>query len=142
MYVPSRVQWGGVELTQTTDYPELETVELRVATASAATFEIKLRIPGWLQSAPEIRVNGRVFHTAAEPGTFATIRRKWKNHDAVQLSLPMKFRAQPVDEQHPKLAAMMRGPLMYVDVTARTGTRTLRPFYQVKDETYDTYLQS
>ncbi len=139
MYVPSQVKWGAVKLVQSTNYPEEETAEIRVETASPVDFALNLRMPGWLQSPAEIRVNGRAQSVEAHPGTFASIRRKWKNHDTVELKLPMRFRNQPIDEQHPNLAAKMRGPLMYVDVNL--PNLTLRPFYQVKDETYDTYFR-
>ena len=126
MFTPSQVKWGATKITQSTQYPEQETVELRVEAPSPVDFAMNVRIPGWLQSPAQIRVNGRSYSGDARPGTFAAIKRKWKNHDTVELRFPMRFRTQPVDDQHPNLVAMMRGPVMYVDVSP-TSTRTFRP---------------
>jgi DUF1680 family protein len=137
MFTSSQVQWGGVRIIQSTEYPEKESVEIRVETGSPVEFAMNVRIPRWLQSAPEVRVNGRAYNGPVQPGAFVAMKRKWKNHDTVELNFPMRFRNQPIDEQHPKLVARMRGPILYVS----TAPEKFIPFYQVKDETYDTYLQ-
>ena len=59
-----------------------------------------------------LSVNGKRVSEAATPGTFAAVRRTWKDGDRVELELPMPLRLQPVDANHPKLVALMRGPLV------------------------------
>ena len=151
LFVPSRLQWGEVKIIQTTSYPEDETTELRVETPAPVEFEMKVRIPGWLQSQAELRLNGRAIGADAKPGTFASIQRKWKNHDTLEARFPMQFRAQPIDDRNPKLVAVMRGPVMNVAVnpaasvetaslTELTRSLNFQPFYEVRDETYNTYF--
>jgi uncharacterized protein len=172
LFVPSEVRWDlqGVpaKLIQTTNYPESDSSELRLELASPADFTVFVRIPGWLQSPAELSVSGKSISVPAEPQTFAAIRRRWQNNDTIQVKLPFTFRTVPVDEQHPQLVALMRGPLMFVALTPdiKLPTRALAqgelkpapyrtqsfelqslqdrvrfvPFYTVKDEIYTTYL--
>jgi DUF1680 family protein len=155
MFAPSRVKWTAgrtpVTLTQTTNYPKEESSELRVDVPASAEFTMQIRIPGWLKTQPRIAVNGKSFDVAAQPGNFAAIRRKWNKGDTVEVRFPMSFRAAPVDDQHPKLAAVMRGPVMYVAANPPSGFGgslrisgkpeiPLQPFYETGRETYTTYF--
>jgi DUF1680 family protein len=145
-------------------------MHFRVQTPAPASFALHLRIPRWALRSPKILLNGKTFSTAAAPGTFASISRRWRNGDTVELSLPLDFRMQPVDDKHPDRVAMMRGTQMMVAVNppadlqdhalrlpgkprpvayrpsvftieAPGGPVTMTPFYQVRDETYTTYLR-
>jgi hypothetical protein len=84
--------------------------------------------------------------------------------------MPLDFRMQPVDDKHPDRVAMMRGTQMMValnppadlqdqelrlpgtpqpvahqpsvfTIATAGGPVTMAPFYQVRDETYTTYLR-
>lgn len=172
LYAPSRVKWmqngAPIELAQETDYPMSETVTLRVDCAAHAEFALRLRIPGWLEKAPTARVNGDSAHPEMRRG-FAVLRRRWHGGDVVKLELPQNFRTEPIDEQHPKTVAMLRGPLVYVELnpaageTSLAGVDALRPLadssglfyagsgermrvhaplYFVRNESYTTYFES
>jgi DUF1680 family protein len=174
LYTPSKVRWSAngvpVRLSQETSYPDDGEIELRVRVPHPVEFSLHLRIPGWLETEAKIAINGKSANVAAPGGTFATIARRWQDGDAVQLSLPLSFRAEPVDDRHPERVALMQGPRMMVAVapaadlhetpltlpgrpepvphTASTFTlngpgaafRTV-PFYEVRDEVYTTYLR-
>ena len=174
LFTPSEVSWkiGDVpaKLVQTTTYPETDSTDFRLDLASPVEFALYLRIPGWLQKPAQISVNGKLVSVAAEPGSFAAIRRRWQTGDTVQLQLPFSFRLEKIDDRHPDLAALMWGPLMMVAVNpsvtiadksfstaqqlkatssspltfelpvAPTKVRFM-PFYQVQDEEYTTYLR-
>ena len=117
LFTPSRVRWSvagrRVRLAQETDYPLGEQVTLRVDTDTPTPFTVMIRIPGWLRQQPEIRLNGRRMAVPAVPGTFAALRRSWQRGDRIELRLPQSFRAESLDDSHPGIVAMMRGPLMY-----------------------------
>ncbi|HTS63145.1 MAG TPA: beta-L-arabinofuranosidase domain-containing protein [Candidatus Acidoferrales bacterium] len=173
LYAASTVKWQAgdvpVKLVQTTAYPESEKIELRVEARAPADFDLHLRIPGWLDGAARLSVNGKTAPVKAERGTFATIRRRWRNGDTVELALPFSFRAVSIDEQNPDTVAVMRGPVMLTAIdpperleasaaalatmspvagnplefdcaTAGRNVR-LRPFYRVQRETYSTYIR-
>jgi DUF1680 family protein len=166
LYAASELRWkaGGVpvKLTQTTAYPESEQVEIRVDPESPVEFALRLRIPGWLERPAEIALNGRAVKVEARPGTFATIARRWRKGDRIELRLPFPFRIVPIEERAPETVAVLRGPAMLVavdppeEVTAALtamkpvagaplefdcGPVRMRPFYRVRNETYTTYLR-
>lgn len=134
LYVPSELRFAQGTLAQETDYPESGRVVVHVEPAHESEFAIHLRIPDWAGGA-SFRVN------AGEParpraGSFHEIRRRWNRGDRIELTLPLESRREPIDAQHPTVAATMRGPVMLV----RVGV-AMMPFYKVNDEVYTTYFQ-
>jgi DUF1680 family protein len=116
LYAPSTVRWsdggGKYSLTQQTKYPFENQVQIQVAGSRAAEYTVYLRIPAWAGSGTVLSVNGKRVSDAVTPGAFAALKRTWKEGDRVELELPMPLRLQPVDANHPKLVALMRGPLV------------------------------
>jgi uncharacterized protein len=172
MYAPSELQakqnGAKIKLTQTTEYPTGEMVSIRIETSAPQIWALRLRIPGWLERPARISVNG-IAAPPAKPGSFATLRRRWKSGDVVEMFLPQRFRTEAVDDLHPDVVAVMRGPVMLIAIDPPDGlekmplqmdegfssfeqraaawTRNLHgrqivfvPFYHVKNETYTTYF--
>jgi DUF1680 family protein len=48
---------------------------------------------------------------ALEPGSFATLRRTWKDGDRIEVEFEIPMRLEAVDAQHPDLVALMHGPV-------------------------------
>jgi len=104
-----------IGLTQQTDYPWDGKVTLRITKAPTTATSLKLRIPGWADSA-SIAINGKAIQGKAIPGTYAAIERTWKDGDTVALDLPMRavlVESDPRVEETWGQAAVMRGPLVY-----------------------------
>jgi len=63
LFVPSEMKWRiderPVRMIQTTNYPESEGAELRLDLPAPTEFTLYVRIPGWLESRAELRVNQR-----------------------------------------------------------------------------------
>jgi len=98
-----------VTITETTEYPFSGHIGFTVKTGGAtARFTLRLRIPGWAESA-EIAVNSER-PVNAVPGTFHRIARDWRDGDRVTLNLPMKLR---VSRRYNNAASIHRGPLTY-----------------------------
>ncbi|HET6216564.1 MAG TPA: hypothetical protein VFE27_06055, partial [Acidobacteriaceae bacterium] len=158
-----------IKLVQTTSYPAEETISIRVDASNAQPWTMRLRIPGWLEQPVQITINDSAAGVTAAPGSFAVLRRRWKGGDVVQLRLPQRFRGDAIDDQHPNVAAVMRGPVMLVAVNPpeglekktlsidegfkavapRSGTwvrnedgqqLVFLPFHQVQNERYTTYF--
>jgi hypothetical protein len=173
LFVPSEVHgtWNGVpvRIIQSTRYPENGEVELRVKVPSPVRFTIHVRVPDWTDGQAKIFLNGKTLDVPAERRGFAAIRRRWKNDDTIQVTLPLDLRIEAIDDQHPKTVAVMRGPVMLVALEAPPeltnqplplpeglkavpyepqafemdhagGKLRLVPFYSVKEETYTNYL--
>jgi DUF1680 family protein len=133
LFTPSAVQWQAgripVKRTQETNYPLEETKELRVEVPSPAEFSIHVRVPGWLAAQPRLELNGKPLDVPVRRSTFASIRRRWRNNDTITMCLPLGFMTEPVDDHHPTLVALARGPLMYVaaNPSADLSTTPLPP---------------
>jgi DUF1680 family protein len=156
LYAGSELRWTQngvpVQLTQTTAYPESERIEIRLDPDSPVEFTLRLRMPSWLEKPATIALNGR--------SSTATITRRWRKGDTVELTLPFPLRRVPIEEAAPQTVAVMHGPLMLVAVDPpdnpaapsnltpapglpsefEAGGIRLRPFYRVQREPYTTYF--
>lgn len=104
-----------LSITQQTDYPWKGIINLTMDKVSSEEFSFFLRIPGWADSA-DIRINGELFNTKAEPGTYAEISRRWSAGDQITLKLPMEVKlleANPLVEANRNQVAVKRGPIVY-----------------------------
>jgi uncharacterized protein len=171
LYAPSRVQWtergAPLTLTQETQYPLDGQITLRVTCAAPVEFALRLRVPSWLNVAPQLRVNENPVHADLRRG-FAVVRRRWTSGDKLTCDFPLQFRTEAVDDQHPEMVALLRGPLVYVEQNpavaesahanlealrpaaeapgvfsspASDRSRTYAPFYFVRDAGYTMYAQ-
>lgn len=116
LYVPSEVEWkgpaGAIKVTQTTEYPEAGSSTFKVAMERPATFTLKLRVPGW-SNGMSVQINGQPQAAEITPGQWAEVTREWHAGDSVEVTVPLRFRRVPIDEQHPNRIAIMRGPVVY-----------------------------
>jgi hypothetical protein len=120
-----------VRLEQETRYPWDGHVRVTVRPDRAAEFSIKVRIPGWARNEPVpgdlyrfadssdepvvIKVNGVAANPAIDHG-YATLERKWKTGDVIDLMLPMPVRrvvAGESVEADRNRVALQRGPIVY-----------------------------
>jgi len=117
LYVASELTWsrpeGEVKLVQDTTYPETETSTLRLEMPRAMRFSLKFRVPEWTRDA-SVRVNGAAVNAKCEPGKWAEVTRAWQSGDTVEIRIPQPLRAQPIDKQHPRRVAIVRGPSVLV----------------------------
>lgn len=77
-----------VRLEQQTVYPFDGSIIFYVRPNREAEFAVQVRIPDWAQGAT-LAVNGAEAEMTIEPGTFARIRRRWRDGDEISLQLPM-----------------------------------------------------
>jgi DUF1680 family protein len=169
LFLPSRVSWNQngtqVGLTQRTNYPSSNEVELRVQAQAETRFAVHLRIPEWADANTRILVNGK---SAGEivPGKFFKLQRGWRDGDRVEYQVGTRTRLQAVDDQNPRIVALMRGPLALFatgtlptvfsrekllaatavahssadcEVQAPSGKVLFRPFTALADEPYRLY---
>ncbi len=143
------------------------TVRIKVAASQPAEYTLYVRIPGWTKD-PVLSVNGKRVTEGVQPGTFAAVRRTWKEGDVVELELSMPLHLEQVDVQHSDQMALLRGPLVLFGVadsqpsfekaellrakptnnatgdsiaTAADGKAiSMRPFMSINEESYSTYV--
>ena len=135
LYAPSTVQWTQngtpITLTQETGYPLDDRVLIHARMSKPAQFTLGLRLPAWIAAPATIRVNGSVVQAHAKQG-WAMVHRVWSDGDSVQLELPQDLHLEAIDDQHPETVALLRGPLVYVELNPRTGSPPLLPVDRIQ----------
>jgi DUF1680 family protein len=156
-------------LTQTGRYPIEGKISMRLSASRALRLAIRTRIPAWSSEAGPtvIRINGERIAAPVRKG-FATLERVWKDGDRIDLELSMPLRLEAIDAAHPETVALVRGPLVLFamtdhppsvsqaqllsaaqipgqpawNVATASGSLQFRPFYEIHDATYVTYLKT
>ena len=72
---------------------------------------MRLRIPGWLRSAPTVKLNGKVLDASASPERSLTLNRVWQVGDKIEMALPMHLRAEAMPDDA-GVQAFLYGPLV------------------------------
>jgi uncharacterized protein len=113
LFVPSELDWQekGFRLRQDTAYPESPETALTVTAARPSAMTIRLRIPGWLQSAPSVRLNGKTLDASATPGSYLALHREWKTGDKIEMQLPMHLHVETMPDDS-TVQAILYGPLV------------------------------
>jgi DUF1680 family protein len=173
LYMPSTLKWTAdngahMSLTQSGGYPLDGNVALIVKASRSTTMALRLRVPAWAGSTADLTLNGLPVQAPVTKG-FASIQRKWKDGDRVELRLPMNMRLEAIDRagtKNPDTVALLRGPLVLFALTedapkvsreqllaakpmkgqpvwmasADSGPLLLTPFTEIHEERYRTYL--
>lgn len=172
LYTPSTLRWNDESasygLRQETKYPFDNRIEIQVSGSQPKDYTISLRIPSWATPNPVLSVNGKRVSDPVNPGTFASVRRTWKDGDRIELELPMPLRLEAVDANHSNLVALLQGPLVlfaiadaqptfekngllqakatnnskgdWLAMSAGGSSVTMRPFMNIDKESYSTYV--
>ena len=113
LFIPSELNWAekGFRLKQETKYPEAESTTLTVVSAKPGSLAMRLRIPGWLRTAPTVKLNGKALNASAAPGSYLTLNREWKVGDRIEMQLPMHLHMQAMPDD-PQIQAFLYGPLV------------------------------
>ncbi len=113
LFIPSELDWPekGFRLRQETRYPESPGVTLTVTQARPGAIAMRLRIPGWLGSAPTVKMNGKSLDASAAPRSYLTLNREWKAGDKIEMELPMHLHTDSMPDD-PGLQAILYGPLV------------------------------
>jgi len=105
-------------ITEKTNYPFDETVELSFEVPEPVAFPLYLRVPGWCRS-PRLQLNGRpVALAGATPGAaleapgYLLVERTWQSGDRLVLELPMQIRVVTWKKNQDSLS-VYRGPLAW-----------------------------
>jgi hypothetical protein len=146
---------GNVVIEQETRYPWEGRVLLRLRTERPIDMTLHLRIPGWARGAsplpgdlyrfvrasapaPALRVMGESVPLPADAG-FASIERRWREGDEVEIDLPMPVRrvqAKDAVEGNRGRLALTRGPLLYAFEAVDNGG-TLEGAFLPEDSALD-----
>ena len=136
MFVPGTatllVDGKSLTLSQDTRYPWDGETTITVGKNSVGTFNLKIRIPGWVRSQTvpsdlynyddsahpgfSVSINGTTVPLLVSPDGYVDIERRWKKGDEVLLHLDMEPRVVKANERVSAdrgMVAVERGPLVY-----------------------------
>ena len=121
-----------VKLSQETQYPWNGDIALKIENNRAGRFNLKIRIPGWVQGHPvpsdlyeysdgkrpsySVLVNGKKADAQLEKDGYYTINRAWKKGDVVRIHFDMDVRTVRANNKvvaDRGQIAVERGPLVY-----------------------------
>ncbi|RZK19243.1 MAG: DUF1080 domain-containing protein [Pedobacter sp.] len=97
-----------VKITETTNYPFEEQINLKISVANPISFPLTLRIPNWCKQ-PVVKINGKVFKEV-NAGKMLKINRRWVNNDQIEMVFPMEITKK---SQVNNSVSIERGPLVY-----------------------------
>jgi DUF1680 family protein len=112
LYIPSTLNWTeqNVVVKQSTNFPYEDMTKLTIT--GGGDFEINVRVPKWATKGFFFKINdSESQEVKVNPGEYLTIRRAWKNGDAIELKMPFSFYMRPVMDQ-PNIASIFYGPVL------------------------------
>jgi DUF1680 family protein len=112
-FISSELDWKEEKfgLRQETSFPSEQGTTLRVKVAAPQRRTINLRIPGWVAAGGSVRINGRELEAFAQPGSYLSLTREWRDGDKIELKLPMQLSSEPLLGDS-TLRAALYGPLV------------------------------
>jgi DUF1680 family protein len=130
-YLPSELTWERsgttVHVKQTIDQqtgatrrPNGQVFEIAIACEQPADFTIKLRVPWWVVSAPQITINGEQVEAQSDSPGVITIKRSWQN-DRIRITLPKQLTSYSLPDQ-PSTVAFMDGPVVLAGLVGEERT--------------------
>jgi DUF1680 family protein len=113
LYTPSTADWKTMraKLDVQTDFPESESVKIKLTLKSSKKFTLALRRPSWAGEGFVVKVNGKEVSHLPAAGHYVEVNRRWKDADVVELVLPKTLREEPLPD-NPQRVALMWGPLV------------------------------
>lgn len=107
------LEWKEKEfgLRQETSFPEQQGTTLIVKASSPQRRIVFVRVTGWTVPGGSVRINGRELEAFAEPGSYLSLTREWRDGDKIEVSLPMQLTSEPLAGD-PSTRAALYGPLV------------------------------
>lgn len=121
-----------IKLSQKTGYPWDGNVVIAVDPKKSETFDILVRVPGWVKDEPvpsdlysylnpkkhtiNLKVNGVDVDSTISPNGYMTVSRKWKKGDKIEVTFPMdvhKTLANEKVEGNRGKVSLERGPIVF-----------------------------
>ena len=111
LFVPSVLNWKekGITVTQNTNYPYGDTVNLTVG--GDAAFALRIRHPWWATKGVEVLVNDKPWATGDEENGYIVVKRSWRKGDRVRLTMPMHLYTEAMPD-NPNRVALLYGPVV------------------------------
>ncbi len=124
LFIPSELTLTnlGLTLRQETRFPDEPRTRLTLELKKSAKFKLQVRHPGWVAANDfAVRINGKRVKMNSKPSSYASIERRWRDGDRVEIDLPMTTKAERLPDGS-DWVALLHGPIVMV---APAGTNQL-----------------
>lgn len=99
LYGPCEADFGWAKIEEETDYPFDGRVKFRFSVKEPRESAFTYRVPGWCGQGAAVSVNGEPVEAGA-PGSFATLRRVFRDGDEICLDFPMQTVFEVLPRRH------------------------------------------
>jgi len=112
-FIAAELTWKekGLVVTQQTQFPEEQGTTLEFACENPVQLTMQVRYPYWAENGIEINVNGKPITVKQKPGSFISVKRKWKNGDKLEVKFPFTLRLETMPDDENRVA-LMYGPMV------------------------------
>ncbi|MFT3784446.1 MAG: glycoside hydrolase family 127 protein [Nibricoccus sp.] len=113
LFIAAEVNWRErhVKISQETKFPTADTTRLVWHAEAPAELALRIRHPGWAAGQLTITINGEPARIDSRPGTYAELKRTWRDGDVVEVKLPMTLHSEELPGT-PGTIALLYGPLV------------------------------
>ncbi|MDQ8188152.1 glycoside hydrolase family 127 protein [Pelagicoccus sp. SDUM812002] len=123
LFLASSLDWQerGLRISQTTDFPATESSTIKIESAPKKKFTLKIRRPSWATDAYNVTLNGKPVKAPVDDFGYASVTRKWKAGDTLDIALPMQVRAEQLPDGSP-FYSFLYGPIVLAQKVAEGET--------------------
>jgi len=113
LFIASELRWPEKDLTvrQETAFPKEQRITLILSSSSDHQLALRIRVPYWAKQGVLVKINGESADLPAQPGSYLSLDRLWKNGDTITVEMPMSLHLWRMPDD-PNLAAILYGPVV------------------------------
>jgi len=113
LFIASELRWPekGLTVRQETAFPKEQRTTLVLNAPSEVELDLRIRVPYWATKGVGVKVNGEIQEVRAQPGSYLSLGRTWKNGDTITVEMPMSLHLWRMPDD-PNLAAILFGPVV------------------------------
>jgi DUF1680 family protein len=129
LFIASELNWKakGLTVRQETHFPDEDSTRLTIKCEKPVRLALKIRYPSWAVSGMNLMINGKQESVQAQPGSYATVDREWKDGDTVQIRLPMTLHMEAMPDD-PKTVAFLYGPIVLAGDLGAEGMENVKRY--------------
>ena len=121
LFIPSTLEWGDINIEQSTSFPDEEGTSVIVTSKKGKNkkFTLNIRVPEWVNEGElSLTINGKTEKVYIADG-YVKVNRSWKDGDKLHISMPMHLRAIDMPDNSHNYS-FLYGPIV---LASRMGTQ-------------------
>ena len=121
LFIPSTLEWGDINIEQSTSFPDEEGTSVIVTSKKGKNkkFTLNIRVPEWVNEGElSLTINGKAEKVNIADG-YVKVNRSWTDGDKLHISMPMHLRAIDMPDNSHNYS-FLYGPIV---LASRMGTQ-------------------